>query len=86
MKQQILKYFKKLSEKQKGVIRQGIQAEKSLMLNFLKQLKNKPEMKVSRIQEYYKKHYSRIRKGEELREKLHKQEELENLLLELGNI
>jgi len=56
------------------------------MLNFLKQLKNKPEMKVSRIQEYYKKHYSRIRKGEELREKLHKQEELENLLLELGNI
>jgi hypothetical protein len=56
------------------------------MLNFLKQLKNKPEMKVTRIQEYYKKHYTRIRKGKEQREELHKQQELENLLLELENI
>jgi len=83
MKQQILEYFERLSEKQKWVIRQGIQAEKSLMLNFLKQLKNKPEIKVSQIQEYYKKHYVNTRRNTECTEELQKQEELENLLLEL---
>lgn len=55
------------------------------MLEFLRQLKNKPEIKLSQIQEYYKKHHTKIRKNKEYIEELHKQEELENLLLELEN-
>jgi len=85
MKQQILEYFEKLSEEQKEVLQQGIKAEKSLMLQFLKQLKDRPEIKVSQIQEYYKKHHTNTRKNKEHTEELQKQEELENLLLELEN-
>lgn len=85
MKHELLHYFEKFSDKQIQVIQQGIRAEKSLMLQFLKQLKNKPEIKLSQIQEYYKKHNTNIRKNKEYREEIHKQEELENLLLELEN-
>lgn len=85
MKQQILEYFDNLSKEQKELIEQGIKAEKSLMLQFLKQLKDTPEIKVSQIQEYYKKHNTNIRKNNEYTEEIHKQEELENLLLELEN-
>ncbi len=85
MIQQILEYFEKLSEKQKQVLEQGIKAEKSLMLQFLKQLKSNPEIKLSQIQEYYKKNHANIRKNKEHIEEIYKQEELENLLLELEN-
>jgi len=83
MKQQILEYFEKLSEEQIDILQQGIQAEKSLMLGFLKNLKDKPEMKLCRIQEYYKKYHTSLRKNKEHTEELYKQQDLENLLLEL---
>lgn len=85
MKQELLDYFERLSQAQKIVIQQGMWAEKILLLDFLKQLRNKPEMKLSAIGEYYKQQQKNIRKQQEFEEEFRKQEELQNLLLDLEN-
>lgn len=85
MKQELLQYFEKLSVKQKSVIEQGISSEKELLLEFLKHLRTNPNIKLSQIQDSYRKYRKWLRNSEEYKEQLQKSKELENLLEQLDS-
>lgn len=84
-KQEFLEYFERLSPEQKILLEQAMIAEKTLLLSFLRQLKTKPELKASHIQEHYKKYRNSLKRQREFTEELQTEAELENLLLELEN-
>lgn len=86
VQQDILRFFEKLSWEQVQIIEQGLQAEKVLLLTFLRKLKDVPEMKKSALQEYLKKQKKILRNSKEYNEEIHKTQQLENLLEQLDII
>lgn len=83
LKQELLQYFERLSPKQKRLIYEAVMAEKPLLLRFLRQLRNKPELKAAQIQEHYARYKNSLKKQREYKEEWEKQKELESLFLQL---
>lgn len=82
-KQDILMHFEKLSEKQLEVIKQLISAENKILLDFLKQERNRDNIEPSYIREEYLRYRMKQKKELEESEELNREQELESLLQEL---
>ena len=80
MKQEILKYFERLSPKQKETLFEWLQSEKVLLLNFLRSLKERPEVKLGEIQSLYLKQKRQKRILQEQKEEANNKQELDILL------
>jgi len=82
-KQDILMHFENLSEKQLAVISQLISAENKILLDFLKQERNRDNIEPSYIREEYLRYRMKQKKELEESEELNREQELESLLQEL---
>jgi len=73
-------HFEKLSEKQLKVIKQLISAENKILLDFLKQERNRDNIEPSYIREEYLRYRMKQKKELENNEGINKEQELEDLL------
>jgi len=76
-------HFENLSEKQLAVISQLISAENKILLDFLKQERNRDNIEPSYIREEYLRYRMKQKKELEESEELNREQELESLLQEL---
>lgn len=83
MKQELLQYFEKLSEKQREILEGGLSSQKQMFFWYLQELRNRADIEPTLIKSSYLKYKKMKRNTSEHNEEVKKEEELKNLLQEL---